>query len=67
MVDYNKLKSRIIEKFGTAQKFAEALGKSKNYVSRLMTGHKVFTHPEVSKWCEVLNLTDDDIISIFFA
>ena len=37
---YNKLRGRIVEKFGTQDKFAEALNVTKQWVSMKMTGKR---------------------------
>ena len=41
---YNKLRGRIVERFGSQEKFAETLKKSNVSVSRKMNGKVGFSH-----------------------
>lgn len=64
---YNKLRGRIIEKYGTQEKFAEALGISKQSLSFKMTGKTGFSQRDIIKWCEVLGIEQERISEYFFA
>lgn len=64
---YRKLRGRIIEKYGTYGKFAEALGKTKQAVSRKLTGGVEFTREDIIKWCELLDIEIADIGLFFYA
>lgn len=64
--DYKKLRSRIIEIFGTYEKFAEHIGKDKGYISRYMNNHSSFTQELILSWCESLQIDNADIPSYFF-
>lgn len=66
MTNYNVLKSKIVLKFGTSKAFAEAMERPEHYVSRLMTGKQAFTQEDIRLWAEILELTDPEIIEIFF-
>ena len=63
---YNKLRGRIVEKFGTQDKFAEALNVTKQWVSMKMTGKSPFNQKEIKQWCELLDISDDEIGDYFF-
>lgn len=64
-MNYNKLRSRIIEKFGTYENFAAALGRPKAYVTRYMQNHSDFNQTTICNWCKALEITDGEIGSYF--
>lgn len=63
---YNKLKGRIIEKYGTASAFAAKLEKSKVSVSAKLHGKIGFSKEEILAWCELLEIPKEEIGSYFF-
>lgn len=65
--EYNKLRGRIVEKYGTQEKFAEALGITKQWLSVKMTGKSPFNQKEMRQWCDLLDIPDDEISNYFFA
>lgn len=65
--DYNKLKGRIIEKFGTQGKFAKAMGVSERTLSLKINDKVPFTQPEITKAIKLLELDESDIQPYFFA
>ena len=64
---YNKLRGRIIEKYGTQEKFAEALGMTKQGISLKMTGKTSFSQSDINRWCELLDIKTEQIVNYFFA
>ena len=64
---YNKLRGRIVEKYGTQEKFAEALDVSKQMVSMKMTGRSSFSQKDILAWCDLLGIQHDQISEYFFA
>lgn len=54
---YDKLRGRIIEKYGTQGNFAKALGLSSNSVSKKLNCRTGFTQEEMNKWAELLDIT----------
>jgi len=64
--NYSKLKGRIVEKFGTQGKFAEALGVNQMTVSRKLNGENAFTRKDMLIWAELLSIDRADIGSYFF-
>lgn len=64
---YSKLRGRIIEKYGTQEKFARELGISKNSLSLKMNGKTSFSQEDVIKWCTLLNIATENIGEYFFA
>ena len=65
--EYNKLRGRIIEKYGTQGKFAEALGVTETTISRKMNMASGFSKEDIVKWSELLNISTDEIGIYFFA
>lgn len=63
---YSKLKGRIVEKFGTQGKFAEALGVHQMTVSRKLNGECSFSRNDMLIWAELLAIDRADIGSYFF-
>ena len=64
--NYSKLLGRIVEKFGTQARFAEAMGLSERSLSLKMNCKVPFKQPEISKACGLLEIDATDIHSYFF-
>ena len=65
--EYNKLKGRIVEKFGTRGKFAEFLGVSDVTVSKKLTGRIQFDQEDIVAWCDALDIDISEAGDYFFA
>ena len=63
---YNKLRGRIIEKFGTIEKFADALGITRITVSNKLNDKSNFSRDDIILWASVLEVSQDNIGSYFF-
>lgn len=63
---YNKLRGRIIEKYGTQRRFAEELGISKNAVSKKMNCQTEFSQEDIIKWSMLLNVQKNEYGEYFF-
>lgn len=63
---YHKLKGRIVEKYDTQGKFAEAIGISMNSMSKKMTGKSGFSRADITLWCELLDIRQSEIGEFFF-
>ena len=66
MVDYSKLKGRIVEVLGSQRVFAKAMDMSERTCSLKLTGQRVFTQAEILKAVEVLKLEKEEIVRYFF-
>lgn len=64
--NYSKLKGRIIEKFGSQQKFAEAIGLSERTLSLKMTNKVFWKQAEISEATRLLGLEEAQISDYFF-
>lgn len=66
MFETNKLRGRIIEKFGSQNAFAEATGNSISFISQYLNGHTVLDQRVMSKWIDLLEIPDSEIDQYFF-
>lgn len=64
---YDKLRGRIIERFGSQGKFAEFLGISDVSVSKKMNGWVQFDQEDIVQWCEALDIPITEAGIYFFA
>ncbi len=64
---YNKLRGRIVEKYGTQEAFARKIGISKNSLSLKMNGKTSFSQADIIKWSELLDIQPHEIGQYFFA
>lgn len=66
-MNYNKLKGRIIEKFGTLGLFAEALGISRIALYYKLKGRNDFSTKDIIKIVELLEIEPEEIGDYFFS
>lgn len=64
--DYSKLNGRIVEKFGTQAKFAEAMGISEHSISQKVNNKTTWKNTEIHKACELLEISNDAVGTYFF-
>lgn len=65
-MNYRKLRGRIVEKYGTINAFADAIGLSSVAVSYKLNAKRGFKQADIVKWCEALDITPDEIGGYFF-
>lgn len=63
--NYSKLRGRIVEKYNTQGKFAEAVGLTDRSVSLKLNNGIGFSQDEIINWCELLNLKSCEIPAYF--
>lgn len=66
MYNLNKLKGRIVEKFGTQGKFAKAMGMSERTISLKLDNQVDWKQSEIVKACELLEIPKEEIVDYFF-
>lgn len=64
--NYDKLRGRIVEIFGTQYKFAKEMGWSERTMSLKMNGSRSWKQPDICKAIKLLKLKEEDIPSYFF-
>ena len=67
MFVYNKLRGRIVEKYGSLEAFAAAVGISNVSMSKKFNNKMGISREEIVKWSEMLDISNDDIGAYFFA
>lgn len=65
--DYSKLSGRIVEKYETQAKFADAMDLSERSISLKLNGKVGWKQSEITKACKVLGLALTEIPAYFFA
>lgn len=63
---YDKLRGRIIEKYGIQEKYADVLGISTNSLSKKMTGKTGFSQKDITIWADLLNIDKAEYGEYFF-
>lgn len=66
MYNTTKLKARIVEKFGSQNKFAEAIGVDKSVVSKCLNEGRDWKGSNLIKAMRVLEIGDSEVDSYFF-
>ena len=64
--NYDKLKGRIIEKFGTQYRFAKAMGWSERTLCLKLNSERPWKQTDICKAVELLKLTQEYIPKYFF-
>lgn len=64
--NYNKLKGRIVEKYGTQTKFAEAFDVSENTMSLKLNNKVRFTSDDIVKAVDMLGIPPEEVGLYFF-
>ena len=65
-IKYPKLRGRIIEKYGSQTKFAAAIGKCRQDLSRKLCGKGGFTYKDIEIWSALLEIDKSEIGKYFF-
>lgn len=63
---YDKLRGRIVEKYGTQGNFAEILGISKNSMSKKMNCETGFSQEDIIIWSNLLDIKKEEYGTYFF-
>ena len=66
MYQYNRLKGKIIEKYGTRKAFAKAIGISENSLSLKLNGKTGFSQEDIEKWSDLLGIALEEYPSFYF-
>jgi hypothetical protein len=64
--EYNKLRGKIKEVFGTQDNFAEAIGIGRVSLSQRLNNQLEFSQDEIFRACDVLHLDRKEIPIYFF-
>lgn len=64
--DFNKLRGRIVEKYGSQTKFAKAMNWSERTLSKKINGKISWKQTDICAAIKLLELSEDDIQEYFF-
>jgi len=64
--NYKKLLGKIVEVFGSQYEFAKAMNVSERSLSLKLNNKVNFKQPEITRACELLNITSTEISDYFF-
>jgi len=64
--DFRKLKGRVVEIFGTQETFAKEMGWSQRTCSLKLSGQVYWKQNEISKACNSLGLSENELQLYFF-
>lgn len=66
MYKYKKLRGKIIEKFGTQEKFAKEIGISETALSKKMQCKTGISQSDICRWSKLLEIEQKDYGEYFF-
>jgi len=66
LYQYKKLRGRIIERFGTQEKFAKEIGISETALSKKMQCKTGISQSDICLWSKLLGITPDEYGVYFF-
>lgn len=64
--NYNKLRGRIIEIFGSQKAFSKKINLSEQSITAKLNGRSDFSQNDILKWSNALNMDKKDIGIYFF-
>lgn len=62
----NKIRGKIIEKFGSQKNFSKAVGLSEQSVTAKLSGKTDLSQDDMQKWAEALEIKKSEIGDYFF-
>lgn len=66
MFETDKLRGRIVEKYGSQNAFSAATGNSISFISQYLNGHTFLDQRVMNKWIELLEIPETEIDQYFF-
>lgn len=66
IIDYSKLKGKIVENCGTRKNFAKEMGLSERSISLKLNSKVDFSQTEIAKALSILNIQPSEIDEYFF-
>ena len=64
--NYSKLKGKIVEVFGTVDKFSDAAKMSATTAGRKLSGKSLWSQDEIVTACDLLKIPMDEMTMYFF-
>lgn len=66
-MSYQKLRGRIVEKYGTQGNFAKAVGLTEQSITAKMNGRTSFSQDDIKTWSSLLGIKLNEVGTYFFA
>ena len=63
---YNKLRGRIIEKYGSQKEFAKAINKTEQTLSKKMNDPEGLSQKDMIEWSALLDIAAEDFGQFYF-
>lgn len=63
---FPELVGKIVSKYGSQAKFADAVGITKQQMTKKLTKKSGFSSDDIVKWCVLLDIKKEDIPKYFF-
>lgn len=64
--NYAKLRGRMVEKYGSIEKTAEAAGLRRDMISLALNGKRQFTQADIMTLAKVLEIPSEEVGAYFF-
>jgi plasmid maintenance system antidote protein VapI len=65
-MNYNKLRGRIVEIYGSQKRFASDICLSEQSVTAKLNGRSDFSQEDILRWSNSLNISKEEIGKFFF-
>ena len=66
MFNTSKLKGKIVEQYGTAERFSRAVSCSSDKVYKYLQGNSVLRQTDIDEWAKALEIEPEEIPIYFF-
>lgn len=66
LFDNSKLRGRIVEKYGTVERFSKAVKKNRSSVSYILNNKAKLDRRDIMLFCSALDIKGKDIVDYFF-
>lgn len=64
--NYNKLRGRIVEIYGSQKMFSKEINLSEQSITAKLNGRSDFSKDDILKWSDALRLSSEEIGAYFF-
>lgn len=65
-MNYNKLRGRIVEMFGSQKRFSDKITLSEQSITAKLNGRSDFSQEDILRWSNALNIDKSEIGTYFF-
>ena len=65
-VNYNKLRGKIVEEYGSQKQFSTQINLSEQSITAKLNGRSDFSQDDIIKWSNALHIKKEEIGTYFF-